>query len=116
MTISPRLAPGETPKAVDPAEISKNVYRGGMWELIRIGKPLPAIAQGALLVALLVFAIAGLPWPSIIFSGVLIGIAIWSQRNVLRWANEHNERVAPADQPKPARSAKPARRPNRRRS
>lgn len=115
MTSLPRLAPGETPGPVDPAEISKNVYRGAMWELIRIGKPLPAVAQGVLLVALLVFAIAGLPWPSIIFSGVLIGIAIWSQRNVARWASEHNERVAPAPKAKPSRAPKPPRRANRRR-
>jgi len=42
-----------------------------------------------------VFAITGMPWPSIIFSAVLIGVAIWSQRNVVRWANAHNAKVAP---------------------
>jgi len=45
----------------------------------------PAVRhEGVLLALLLVFAITGMLWPSIIFSAVLIGVAIWSQRNVVR--------------------------------
>jgi hypothetical protein len=106
---SVRLAPGESAAPVDPKAINTNIYRGAMWELATIGKPIPAVVMGVLLALLLVFAVVGMPWPSIIFSAVLVGVAIWSQRNVLRWADEHNARVAPLAnaRPKPGATTTP---------
>ncbi len=113
MTRPASLGLGESSRAVSAKEIRGNVYRGAMWELARIGHPWPAIAQGVLLVLLVVFAITGMPWPSIIASGALMGVAIWSQRNVVRWAEAHNARVAPAKVPplksKPQAAPRPAR-------
>lgn len=93
MTPSNRLTPGESPDPVDREEIARNVYRGALWELARIGKPVPAVLLGVLLALMLVFAIAGQPWPSIIVSAILIAVVVWSQRSVHRWVDEHNARV-----------------------
>lgn len=116
MSAPMRLLPGETDQPVDPVEVGRALYRGALWELARIGKPVPAVLMGVMLVLMLVFAIAGLPWPSIIVSAVLVGLVVWTQRSVLRWAAEHNDRVAAIAQPKPTskpKRAKPVR--NRRR-
>jgi len=101
MTTPVLLAPWESPQPVDVAKVARDINRGGMWELARIGHAWPAIVQGVLLLLLLVFAITGMPWPSIVFSAVLIVVAVWSQRNVVRWAEAHNAKVAPARSQKP---------------
>jgi uncharacterized iron-regulated membrane protein len=101
VTTPVRLAPGESPRPVDPVKVARDINRGGMWELARIGHPWPAVAQGVLLVLLVVFAFTGMPWPSIAFSAVLVGVAVWSQRNVVHWAEAHNAKVAPARSQKP---------------
>jgi hypothetical protein len=120
MTHPVRLAPGESSKRVDPKQILRDTNRGAMWELIGIGQLLPALAQGVLLVLAGVTILTGMLWPSMAASAALIVVAIWSQRNVLRWAEAHNARVAsaPASTPKAkpkatANRAKPAK--NRRR-
>jgi hypothetical protein len=102
---------GEASTRVDTARIARDINRGGMWELARIGHPWPAIVQGVLLLLLVVFAVTGMPWPSIVFSAVLIGVAVWSQRNVVRWSEAHNAKVAPVRSQTPGSAGSSAVRP-----
>ena len=88
-----RLAPGESRDPVDPSKVASSVYRGNVWELVRIGHPWVAAVEGASLVVMVVLVIAGLPWPAILAAALAIGVAIWARRRIERWSAAHNERV-----------------------